>query len=190
MSSSPPGDAPPDADRRPTGGVIGLARRTLAKGLKAVTLLYLFVVAWPVVSEGLRLALPAMGQRLHRQPGLGFLRNYENFHRTDPAHLTAAALLVAVCWLWAANIRVWMVWDHPRWVAEKWDPDVYGRLVQVLAAVLLSADALLFFYGVSHAAAGSWDATGVPYVGAALFTVGYVAGTVCAAFLSVTLDRE
>lgn len=178
---------PPPPNR---GGLLRAYRRTKAVVLKVWFVLLVLLVAWPVVSEGMRLMYPVMSQRLSKLPLPGFshLKDYEGLHRADLAHVLSAALLAMVAHLWVSNIRLQLVKAHAEELGAKWDLGVYRLLVRALGGGVLLADAALFFYGLSARMGGSWDTAATPTIPSLLMTAAYVGGVVYAAFVTVTLD--
>src|SRR5262245_52979714 len=66
------------------------------------------VIYLAVISEGLRLLIPALGQKLHKLPGLAALRNFDVTYRLDLAPFFAVFLLLAVFILWRRILDLWI----------------------------------------------------------------------------------
>lgn len=156
-----------------------LAWQLLAKGV-------LGVIYIAVISEGLRVLVPALGQKLSKLaiPGAWMLAEDEAGHRLDLAHIFALFLLIAVFHLWAEVIRSWLRPDDPE--DEGFDPDNYFRLVATLAVVILGADAFLFFYSVTQM---GWTGGEISFT-AILVTAAYVAVLIFVSFVSVNLRQQ
>jgi hypothetical protein len=137
-----------------------------------------------VISDGARILLPDLGKKLSKIPFLGVLADYEGWHRLDCAHVFAFFMLVAVFFLWSWLIRLWLR-PHDG-AGEGWDAQNYQRLVTVLAAVMLCADAFLFYRAVVEMdwAGGALSLTGI------IATAAYVAVQVFVSFVSVVLKHE
>ncbi len=131
-----------------------------------------------VISEGLRYMVPALGQRLYKIPGLGFLEDFEETHGLDLAPFMAIFLLIAVFWLWERILHIWLASDEEGidWLNET-------KLLMVLGTSILGADAILFYIAMTQV---GWGGT-VISISALLATVAYVAILVFVSYVTVTL---
>ena len=134
-----------------------------------------------VISEGLRLLVPVLGQRLYKLPGLGFLEEYESTYKLDLAPLFVVFLLIAVWHLWAKVIELWIARDDDAW----WNTESHKVLVRMLAVTILGADGFLFYASVSQM---GWSAT--LSVSAFVATAAYVGVTIFVSYISVCLRKD
>jgi len=131
-----------------------------------------------VISEGLRMLVPALGQKIYKLPMLGSLRDYEETYRLDLAPFFAVFLLVGVFVLWPRIIAVWMRDGSLRdWSAEQ-------RLVVVLGSGILLADAVLFYYAMTQM---TWGQGAFSFAGF-IATLAYVGVLVFVSWMSVRLN--
>jgi hypothetical protein len=151
----------------------------LAKGI--LGLIYI-----AVISEGLRLLVPALGQKVYKLPipGAYMLEDDEVGHRLDLAHGFAIFLLLGVFYLWAELLKFWLRPGEES--DEGWDSDNYRRLITALGIVILGADGCLFYFSVSQM---DWSG-GQFSVTALLATVAYLAVLVLASFTSLKLSQK
>jgi hypothetical protein len=137
-----------------------------------------------LISEGLRLVIPALGQKLWKLPGLSILRNYEETHRLDLAPVFAIVLLIAVFYLWCRVLEGWIFPDHDLQTLGR-HPGRYRLFIITLGSVVLGADLVLFY--VSMTSMG-WK--GVVFsLPALLATAAYAACVIFVSFVSVALHK-
>ena len=135
-----------------------------------------------VISEGFRLLVPVLGQRLYKLPGLSFLEDYEATYKLDLAPFFAVFLLIAVWHLWGKVIGFWIARDDDdSW----WNTDAHKFLVRILAVIILGADGFLFFASVSQM---GWSAT--ISVSALVATAAYVGVTIFVSYVSLCLRKD
>lgn len=153
---------------------------------KAVTVVVLGPIYCIVIAEGLRMSVPALGQKLHKLPipGAAQLAAYQETRRLDLAIFLAIFLLVAVWWLWEQTLKSWLISDD---VFEKpgWNPVVYRRIVMTLAVVILAADCCLFYLAMVQMGWGGARFSAQ----ATLATAAYVAVIVFVSLVSLNLAR-
>ena len=107
-------------------GRICLGLRWKAWLWKLITIVVLAPIYCSVIAEGLRMLVPALGQKLHKLPIPGFsgFGQYKETHRLDLAIFMAVFLLLAVWWLWEQLLKVFLsteaVFDN-----TGWKPDAY-----------------------------------------------------------------
>lgn len=142
-----------------------------------ITLVCIFMM-----SEGLRMLVPALGQRLHRFPGLQFLKDYEETHRLDLAPILALFMTIAVWHLWEKVLRMHLLSDA---IDEGWNATFYRRLVTVLGVAILGADAVLFYVASTFSGWGS-----ALSLSAFAATVAYVAVLVFCVFVGIVLHKR
>ena len=113
---------------------------------KALTIIVLGPIYCSVIAEGLRMLVPALGQKLHKLaiPGFAMFGQYQETRRLDLAIFLALFLLIAVWWLWEQVLKVLLTTDIA-FHDSGWNPDAYKRLVLILGVVVLVADAALFY---------------------------------------------
>lgn len=137
------------------------------------------VIYLAVISEGLRLLIPALGQKLYKLPGFGSLREFEATYRLDMAPFFAVFLLVAVFVLWRRLLAVWLSErDIELWTREE-------RLIGVIGCVILGADAVLFYYAMAQLSWGSSFS-----FSALIATAAYVGVIVFVSWMSIALCPE
>ena len=133
-----------------------------------------------VISEGLRVLVPALGQKVYKLPMLGMLREYEATYRLDLAPFFASFLLVGVFVLWPRIIAIWMRDRNFRdWSQEQ-------RLVVSLGSGILFADAVLFYYAMTQM---TWGQGVISFAGL-VATVAYVGVLVFVSWMSVKLNPK
>jgi hypothetical protein len=139
-----------------------------------------------VISEGLRLLVPALGQKLYKLPipGAVLLEDDEVGHRLDLAHGFSIFLLLGVFYLWGELLRFWLRPGEE--AGEGWDSENYQTLITALGVAILGADGCLFYFSVSQMdwSGGSFSLT------ALLATVAYLAVLVLASFTSLKLSQK
>ena len=155
---------------------------------KLATLPVIGIVYVALVSEGLRSLIPTFGQRLYRQPGLSFLRDYEGWHKFDLAHVMACILLVAVFSSWCINLRLWFA-PHEFVARTGWRLEAYRLVATVLSWAVLICDACLFYAAMSQGES-IWDAAKTISWSAILATLLYCAIIVFLSFSYVTLEKK
>ena len=135
-----------------------------------------------VISEGLRLLVPVLGQRLSKLPALGSLEDYETTYKLDLAPFFAVFLLIAVWHLWNKVIEFWIARDDD----NSWsNTDAHKFLVRILAFTILGADAILFYASVSQM---GWSSTFS--VSALVATAAYVGVTIFVSYISLCLRKD
>ena len=90
----------------PTWGKIRAHARYWAWQVASKAILGMIYLA--VISEGLRVLIPALGQRIYKLPLLGSLKDYEATYRLDLAPFFAVFLLIGVFVLWPKIIGLWV----------------------------------------------------------------------------------
>jgi hypothetical protein len=137
-----------------------------------------------LISDGARLLISDLGRKLYKLPFLGFLQDYEGWHKLDCAHLFALGLLLAVFVTWNNLIHSWLqVHDDQKSGCNQRN---YQRIVTVLAVFVLSIDAIFFYRAV---VAEEWDSSLLSVTGL-IATVAYIVVQVFVSFVSVTLKQE
>jgi hypothetical protein len=145
-------------------------------GWQIATKLILGLIYLAVISEGLRVLIPALGQKLYKLPGLSPLQDFEGTYRLDLAPFFALFLLVAVFVLWGRIIEVVVSDRDPSlWTTEE-------RFLFVLGCVILGADAILFFFAMTQMGWGSGFT-----LSALVATAAYVGVLVFVSWMSVHL---
>ncbi|MBS0263430.1 MAG: hypothetical protein JSS02_15920 [Planctomycetes bacterium] len=145
---------------------------------QAVSKGFLGFIYLAVISEGLRVLVPALGQKMYKLPLLGFLRMYEATYRLDLAPFFAMFLLIGVFVLWPRIIAVWMTGR------SFWECSSEQRLVVVLGSGILFADAVLFYYAMTQM---TWGESTLSFSGL-VATVAYVGVLVFVSWFSVVLN--
>lgn len=140
-----------------------------------------------VLAEGLRFLLPVFGQKLHRLPGLGFLRNFVETATLDLAPFMAGFIWIAVMFLWATILQMWL-FPNSR-IKEQVDAQGESNrriLVYFLGVTILFADAILFYISMTQL---EWGGTGFSF-SALISTVAYTAVVVFISYVAVELKEE
>ena len=131
-----------------------------------------------VISEGLRVLIPALGQKIYKLPLLSRLQNYEATYRLDIAPFFAFFLLIAVFVLWPKIIAVWLSQRE----ADEWSKE--HQLLVVLGSAILGTDAVLFYYAMTQM---TWGASVLSF-SALVATAAYVGVLVFVSWMSVKLN--
>lgn len=140
------------------------------------------VIYVSVISDGLRIVLPAFGQKLHKLPGLTFLKDYEATYRLDVAPFFAVFLLTAVWYLMERVLRLWL---QARDDDQVWESKPHAQLVTILAAIILGVDACLFYFAMTRMGWGNaFSFTAI------LATLAYMAVLIFVSYGSVNLKQE
>lgn len=141
------------------------------------------VICFFITSEGLRLTVSPLGQKLYRLPGLSFLADYET-HALDLASCLSPLLVAGVYFSWGEllRMRLGIGSDYQR----HWHAENYRRIVGVLAAVLLASDAALFYVALVEA---SWQGSTFSF-GALLATAAYCAVMIFVTLLNIHLKEK
>lgn len=138
--------------------------------LPIVALIYL-----SVGSEGLRMTMPVLQTRLYKMPipGANLLRTVDSLDKIDLSMVVALMLFVAVTALW---IRIFRSLQDAGALAERHASNpVLSYLLAGISAIILLADAGIFYVGLSSQASSSWSET--PWYVAPAATALFVAGT-------------
>lgn len=151
-----------------------------------LTLFSLGIIYWTIISEGLRLLMPVLGQKLHKAslPGFSYLDRFEATYRLDLAHGLAVFLFIATWNLWGMVLKS-MLGSDEHFRRYGWNPQAFKRVVMVLGKVILCADAILFYIAMTQM---GWSGT-VFSIPALIATAGYVAILVFVKLVSVNLEK-
>lgn len=143
-----------------------------------------------VISEGMRLLVPTLGQKLHKLPipGIGMLKGYAELYRLDIAHMMSIILLFAVWYLWL-KLMVILFDGHHFFRRNPWNPATYTRVIAALAILILGADAALFYYAMTQQM-GFMTAKTTLSIPALLATAAYVGVLVFISFVSFNLEHS
>jgi hypothetical protein len=135
-----------------------------------------------VISEGLRLSVPPLAQRLGKIPFLSMFRDYEATYRLDLAHIFAVGLLVAVLWLAERALHFYLD-PNGAFKDSLWPAETLQRLVPVLCGVILGADLVLFYVGIANS---GWGGARLSFT-ALIATVAYAGVLTFVSFVSLSL---
>ena len=118
---------------------------------KIFTLPIIGIVYITLISEGLRLLIPVLGQKLYKfpLPFVSAMRNYHPWDRLDLAYFFSILLLIAVWYLWKVTLKVYLSYEGQA-VPPGWDPAKYRGFVLTIAVIILSADAFLFYFAMTQ----------------------------------------
>jgi hypothetical protein len=153
---------------------------------KLVTIIVLAPIYCSVIAEGLRMLVPALGQKLHKLPIPAFstFGQYEETRRLDLAIFMALFLLVAVWWLWEQVLKVFLS-NEDTFHDSGWNAEAYKRVVLILGIIILGADACLFYASMVQI---GWGGTRLS-VPALLATAAYLAVIVFVSLVSLNLRK-
>lgn len=142
------------------------------------------VICFFVTSEGLRLTVAPLGQKLCRLPGLSALRDYEATYQLDLACCLAPLLITGVyyCWDQVLRLRLGIQASHQ----SDWNSANYRRIVSVLAVVLLGSDAALFYTALAEM---GWHGSQFSF-GALLASVAYCGVLLFVSLVSISLQEK
>lgn len=159
-----------------------LFARFLYYGFKLITLLLILPVYSSLISEGYRLLIPGLGQRLSRSIFLAFLDTFELTYRLDLANILSVFLLVFAWLAWEILLQLVLGGEIN---TLGLDPEKFKKAVIILASTLIGTDACLFFMSATNS---SWGSTFS--FAAVLATAAYVAILVSISFVSCCLSRN
>jgi hypothetical protein len=143
------------------------------------------VMYFGVMSEGFRVMIPALAQKVHKLPGFASLYDYEATHRLDLAHFMAIGLLVAVMMTWAAVIELWLGIEE-RYKGTRADIERHKALVVLMAWVLLGGEGYVFYSAIGQL---GWSGSGFSFIGL-IATAVYLSVMVAVTYKSVCLRKE
>lgn len=177
-------DWPPIAARRPIRWSVVYA---LFKywTWQAVTKVVLGIIYLAVIAEGFRLIMPALGQKLYRLPGLGWVRDYEATHRLDLANFFSIFMLVAVWYLWGMILSMWLRFDGAPDEGRLHGSRIKSLIIS-LGLVILLADAFLFYSAMVQM---GWASTAFSFE-ALVATAAYLAMLVFVTFVGLVLHQN
>ena len=109
---------------------------------------FLFILYFSVISDGAKTLIPILGKPLSKTPFLGLLRQYEGFDKLTFAHIFAIALFGLV----------WMAWGYVfDFYLKNEGYELAVTILFPLAVILLLADGIMFYRGMSELAWGATD---------------------------------
>ena len=187
----PPADTVPFTDTdtppaRPINWKLVLARLDFWAWVIFTKSLVTFVYL-AIISQGLRYVLPEMGMKLYKVPGFAFLQNYKLTYRLDLAYVFSVVPLMSAWILWHFNLMAFLAPQRFERMAASlgWEVDRFQRAVQVMGAIIILADAALFY---ASFVLGSWGGSKFS-AGAILATVAYVAVLAFVTFVTQFLSQ-
>ena len=153
---------------------------------KFVTIVILAPIYCSVIAEGLRMLVPALGQKLYKLaiPGFAMFGQYQETRRLDLAIFMSVFLLVSVWWLWEQVLKVFLTTDA-LFEESGWNAANYTRVVLILGVVILGADACLFYVSLVQM---GWGATRLS-IPALLTTAAYLAVIIFVSLVSLNLRK-
>jgi len=153
---------------------------------KLFTIVILAPIYCSVIAEGLRMLVPALGQKLYKLaiPGFTMFGQYQETRRLDLAIFMAIFLLLAVWWLWEQVLLVFLSTDA-LFEGSGWNAANYTRVILILGVVILGADACLFYVSLVQM---GWGATRLS-VPALLTTAAYLAVIIFVSLVSLNLRK-
>lgn len=137
-----------------------------------------------VITEGLRMVVPALGMKLYNMPFLGALKNDEGWHNLDLAPFAAVLLFCLSSSIWCALLETWL-YDDSTLGASGRCPDRYQQCMVVVGGIILFADACLFYRAMTMV---GWSGRtfSLPSL---MCTLAYLAVLVAVCMVSVNLKR-
>lgn len=135
------------------------------------------IVVFGIMTEGLRVLVPPLSQKMFKLPFFGFFQQYEETHNLDLATLFAVGLIVAVWVLWHEVIEILLDLDR---INEFSPRQVF---VLTLGSIILGADAIIFSFGISEM---GWGGGGVTF-SSLVATAAYIALLIFSCWVSVNL---
>lgn len=148
-----------------------------------ITKICLGIVCIGIVSEGLRMFVPALGQKLYRLPGFGFLRNYEETHSLDIAPFLAFFFVISVWYLIEKMLKLWLPSDSIDRTDVLWNGEKEMKIVTAMACVLITVDCVLFYTAIARM---RWGASMFSF-SALLATLAYLSVLVFVSYVSAKL---
>jgi len=172
--------APVESDEKTAKPVRRLPKRKTLKEqivfwtLNSMILPLVAICYLSIGADGLRQMMAGLSVRLHKLPipGAEFLKDYSGFERLDVAMLAAIVLFVGVAILWVRVFRE--LQDVNELISRRRANPIRFILLVVIAAIIIVADAGIFWVGLSSQASSGWTDTPA-YVPVAA-TVLYMAG--------------
>jgi len=138
-----------------------------------------------VITEGLRMVVPALGIKLYNLPLLGGLRDYEGWHDLDLAPFVAVLLFLFSSSIWCSLLETWL-YDGSMLQAVGRQATRYETCLLVLGSIILFADACLFYRAMTFVGWGG----AVFSPSSLLCTLAYLAILVSVCVVSVNLKRK
>jgi hypothetical protein len=138
-----------------------------------------------IITEGLRMVVPALGIKLYRLPLLSFLRNYEVWHKLDLALFAGILLFALSNWIWKVLLETWL-YDKSGLDSAGRNASKYERCLLVLGSIILFSDACLFYRAMTFV---GWGGQVISPT-ALLCTAAYLAVLVAVCAVSVNLKRN
>jgi hypothetical protein len=142
------------------------------------------VVCVGVISEGIRLMVPALGMKLHRVPGFAFAKHYDETHGMDIAPFLAFFFMILTWHLAEKALRVWLLDEPLSTDGGRWNTEREELLLKVLGAVLLSVDCILFY---AASATMTWGGSFIAFA-PLIATAGYLAVVLGVSYVSAKLS--
>ena len=138
------------------------------------------VVIFGIMTEGFRILVPPVSEKLFKLPFLHFLKRYEETRDLDLATLFAIALIFSVFALWTSVIEILLELDK----IQGFTPDQLFTLI--LGIVLLGSDMLIFHAGIVESGWGGGKAN----FSSILATAAYASLLIFCCWFSVNLKRS
>src|SRR5207244_4350503 len=142
------------------------------------------VIYVAVISEGLRYSVPPLGHKLYKIPGLSTLQDYEGTYALDMAQFLAMFMAIAVYFLWEKILEL-RLQSEDTFDDRGWNPETHRQLILFLGAVILGADACLFYVAMTQM---GWRGTTFS-IPAFLATSAYLAVLVWVSFVTLSLRK-
>jgi len=138
-----------------------------------------------VITEGLRMVVPALGIKLHKLPLLGVLKGYEGWHQLDLALFGGMLLFAFSSSIWCALLERWLYEDLTASSSDR-AGTTYQSCLTAVGVVILFSDACLFYRAMTFV---GWGGQAFSLT-ALLGTLAYVAVLVAVCMTSVNLKRD
>jgi hypothetical protein len=100
----------------------------------------------------------------------------------------AIVLCFAAWYLWVVNLYIHFAADE-FFARTKWNPQTYTPFVRSLGVVILGADAILFYVGITQQMGGIFGGAIISFSGI-IATIAYVGVIIFISFVTVNLERS
>ena len=112
-----------------------------------------FILCEELMSDGAMNIAAILGKKLWKVPGFWWLDYYEATHRLTLANLFVLLPVTATFMLYSRLFLYYLARDRFDEKYQRWNPERYSKLIIILAAIIVPADAGIFFASFGS---GSW----------------------------------
>jgi len=168
--------------RRLTPVLRWLLRRWLLLTFHLAVVLIIGTLYWTISSMGLRLTMDSLCPKLHTVVGLSFFRHFQGWRDIDLANVVALGLFLMV---WLFSVLATHIFCYGSLETKGMLQDRVAPLVYSVAAIMSTADAVIFYRGLGEQMLGSDEFSAVQV----LLTLAYSASLYALAFVHCLLER-